>query len=193
MKWIFFSYSLPTEPSKARVHVWRQLRKLGAVNYQTVWVVPYSNERISGLKKLTEDIKSYNGGSLLISGKVLDENQEQGIYKAFTESRNQEYHEIIEKCEDFFKEIAFEIERKNFIFAEVEENEEELEKLQHWFRKIEKRDIIRPTLHKEAVKKIKMCEKLFEDFARRVYDHNHPKLLKDQTKIFDEVKEVKDS
>ncbi|OQX23355.1 MAG: hypothetical protein BWK80_26465 [Desulfobacteraceae bacterium IS3] len=68
MKRIFFSYSLPTEPSKARVHVWRQLKKLGAVNYQTVWVVPYSTERVNDLKKLTEDIKSYNGGSLLISG-----------------------------------------------------------------------------------------------------------------------------
>jgi len=68
-----------------------------------------------------------------------------------------------------------------------------LKKLQHWFRKIEKRDIIRPPLHKEAVKKIKMCEKLFEDFARRVYDHNQPKRLKEQNEIFEEVKEVKDS
>ena len=178
MKWIFFSYSLPTEPSKARVHVWRQLKKLGAVSYQTVWVIPYSNDRLNDLKKLTEDIKSYKGGSLLISGKVLNENQEEQINKVFTESRNEEYHEFIEKCEDFFKEIASEIERKNFIFAEIEENEEELEKLKYWLKKIEKRDIIRPPLHKEAVKKIKTCEKRFEEFARRVYDHNHPKLSK---------------
>ncbi len=193
MKWIFFSYSLPAEPSKARVHVWRRLKKLGAVNYQNVWLVPHSNERVSDLKKLTEDIKSYNGGSLLISGRVLDEDQEKEVHKVFTESRNEEYEEVIEKCEDFFKEIDFEIERKNFIFAEVEENEEELEKLKYWLKKIEKRDIIRPPLHKEAVKKIRLCEKRFEEFAQRVYEYNNANLSKNQDNIFKDTKKAEDS
>jgi hypothetical protein len=175
MKWLFFSYSLPSEPSKARVFVWRQLKKLGAINYQTVWVIPYSNESVNELRKLIETIEGYKGEGMLIEGKALDKNQEQRIHMAFIESRNEEYQEVIEKCEDFFKEIKFEIERKNFIFAEVEENEEELEKLKQWLKKIEKRDFVKAPLRKTAIEKIKECEKMFDDFAKKVYEKSQDK------------------
>jgi len=169
MKWLFFSYSLPSEPSKARVYVWRQLKKLGAVNYQTVWVIPHLNESVNELRKLIETIEGYKGEGMLVEGKALDKNQEERIHKAFMDSRNEEYNEVIEKCEDFFKEIKFEIERKNFIFAEVEENEEELEKLKQWLKKVEKRDFVKAPLRKTAIEKIKECEKVFDDFAKRVF------------------------
>jgi hypothetical protein len=171
MKWIFFSYSLPAKPSKARVYVWRQLKKLGAVNYQSVWALPYSKERIEGLNKIMEFIENSQGKSLLIEGKSLTKTQEERINKAFIESRNEEYQELIGKCEDFFKEIDFEIERKNFIFAEVEENEEELEKLKQWLKKVAKRDVLDVPLRKVAIEKLKSCEKRFEDFAQQVYEY----------------------
>ncbi len=171
MKWLFFSYSLPTEPSKARVYTWRQLKKLGAVNYQSVWVLPYSKEWLEDLTKLMESIGSRRGESLLIEGKSLTKEQEDRINKAFIDSRNEEYGELIEKCEDYFKEIDFEIERQNFIFAEVEENEEELEKLKLWFKKVAKRDVLDVPLRKVAVEKLIDCEKRFEEFSQKVFEH----------------------
>ncbi|MDI6853916.1 MAG: chromate resistance protein ChrB [Deltaproteobacteria bacterium] len=176
MKWLFFSYSLPTTPSKARVFVWRQLRKIGAVNYQTVWVAPYSSERVNEFNKLIENIKGFKGMGLLIVGKILSKEQEELIVEAFTESRNEEYKEIIDKCEAYFKEMEYEIQRQNFIFAEVEENEEELEKLKQWFRKVEKRDVIKAPLRKTALEKIKICEKMLDDFARKVYERTQAKI-----------------
>jgi hypothetical protein len=171
MKWIYFSYSLPAEPSKSRVYVWRQLKKLGAVNYQSMWVLPHSKERINDLNKIIEFIENNNGESLFIEGKSLSRSQEERINQIFIESRNEEYQELIEKCEDFFKEIDFEIERKNFIFAEVEENEEELEKLKLWLKKVRKRDVLGAPLYETALEKIKASEKKFEYFSQRVYDH----------------------
>ncbi len=175
MKYLFFSYSLPTEPSKARVAVWRQLKKLGAVNYQSAWVLPRSKERIADLNNLMEEIRRAKGESMLVEGKAVDKGQDELIRKALVDSRNEEYQEVIEKCEDYFKEIKFEIERKNFIFAEVEENEEELEKLKQWMKKVEKRDVVNAPLRKTAMEKIKSCEKTFEEFARTVYLHSHMK------------------
>ena len=72
MRWIFFSNTLPAKPSKARVYVWRQLKKLGAVNYQSLWILPFSNQRMNDLKKLMEDIERFQGESLLIDGKTLN-------------------------------------------------------------------------------------------------------------------------
>ena len=175
MRWLFFSYTLPSRPSRARVSIWRQLKKLGAISYQSVWVLPYSSERVNEVNKLIQDIESWKGEGLLIDGKVLNRDQEERINRAFVESRDEEYREIISKCEDYAKEIEFEIGRQNFIFAEVEENEEELEKLKQWLKKVEKRDIVEAPLRKEAVQKIQGCEDLFQDFAMKVYEHSQIK------------------
>ncbi len=181
MRWLFFSYTLPSRPSRARVYIWRQLKKLGAVNHQSVWVLPHASERVNEVKKLIQDIENWNGEALLVDGKVLNDCQEDRINKAFVESRDEEYREIIGKCDDYAREIEFEIGRQNFIFAEVEENEEELEKLKLWFRKVEKRDIVEAPLHKEAAERIKGCEDLFQDFAVKVYEHCRIKERKRRT------------
>ncbi|MFH0957230.1 MAG: Chromate resistance protein ChrB [Pseudomonadota bacterium] len=175
MRCLFFSYTLPSRPSRSRVHVWRQLKKLGAVNLQSVWVVPYSVERVKELRNLRDAIDGWKGEALIIEGKVLNEDQEKRINKAFIESRDEEYREVIEKCEDFFKELEFEIARQNFIFAEVEENEQELEKLKQWLKKVVSRDVVGAPLRKEATEKVKMSEELFQNFALRVYEHVHGK------------------
>lgn len=177
MRWLFFSYTLPSRPSRARVSIWRQLKKLGAVNHQSVWVLPHSSERVNEVKKLIQDIESWKGEGLLIDGKVLNRDQEERINRTFVESRDEEYREVIGKCDDYAKEIEFEIARQNFIFAEVEENEEELEKLKQWLKKIEKRDIVDAPLRKIAVEKIRACETLFQDFALKVYEHTQRKEL----------------
>lgn len=170
MKWVFFSYSLPTKPSKSRVYIWRQLKKLGAVKFQSFWILPASSERTNELRKLMEEIERFKGESIMIHGKTVDKAQAEQINRAFMDSRNEEYHELIKKCEDFFHEIQGEIERENFIFAEVEENEEELTKLKLWMKKIEKRDFLGAPLKKTANEKMRSCERVFEDFAQRVYD-----------------------
>ncbi len=176
MRWIFFSYSLPTKPSKSRVYIWRQLKKLGAVKFQSFWILPASSERTNELKKLMEEIKRFNGESIIIQGRSVDKTQAEEINRAFIDSRNEEYNEFIKKCEDFFHEIKGEIERENFIFAEVEENEEELTKLKLWLKKIDKRDFLGAPLKKTANEKLKNCVRVLEDFAQRVYDRQNDAL-----------------
>lgn len=171
VKWIFFSHRLPPKPSKIRVHVWRQLKKIGAVNYQSVWVIPHLKTLIPDLEALASQIESYGGGSLLIEGKPINKGEEERILKAFLEASTEEYQEIANKCDDFLKEIASEIARKNFIFAEVEENEEDLDKLKKWFKKVEDRHPVKNPLRKLAADKLRLCEKALEDFSLRVYRH----------------------
>ncbi|MEN2985507.1 MAG: Chromate resistance protein ChrB [Thermodesulfovibrionaceae bacterium] len=169
MKWLFISYTAPSNPSRVRVFIWRELKKLGAINYQTVWVLPYSKELLEKIQSLREIIEKYGGQVLLLEGKILNRDDEDKILNAFIDARNKEYKELIKKCDDFFKEISLEIERQNFLFAEVEENEEELDKLRAWLKKIEKRDFLNASLKKEAIEKIRRCTKIFEEFSKIVY------------------------
>lgn len=169
MKWLFISYTVPSTPSRARVFVWRELKKLGAINYQTFWVLPYTKDNVERIENLKKIIESQGGQVTFLEGKLLNKEDEKKILNAFVEARNKEYKEVITKCEDFFREISSEIERQNFIFAEVEENEEELEKLKTWLKKIEKRDFVNAPLRREAIEKFKKCVKLFDEFSKRVY------------------------
>ena len=182
MKWIFFSHRLPPKPSKLRVHVWRQLKKIGAVSYQSVWVIPYMKNLISDLESLASHIETYGGGSLLIEGKPINKAEEERILKAFLEASTEEYQEIANKCDDFLKEIASEIARKNFIFAEVEENEEDFDKLKKWFKKVEDRHLLKNPLRKLGAQKLKMCEKVLDDFSVQVFNHAQRKKKQEQSR-----------
>jgi len=175
VKWIFFSYRLPPKPSKLRVYVWRQLKKMGAVSYQSVWVIPYMKNLLSDLESLAAHIEEYGGGSVLIEGKPIKKPEQERILKAFLEASTEEFQEIANKCDDFLKEIASEIARKNFIFAEVEENEEDLEKLKKWIKKADERHLVKNPLRKLVAQKLKQCERALEDFSLRVYEHSQSK------------------
>lgn len=175
MRWIFFSHRLPPKPSKLRVYVWRQLKKIGAVNYQSVWVIPYMKNLLSDLESLAAYIEGYGGGSVLIEGKPLKKAEQERILKAFLEASTEEYQEIANKCDDFLKEIASETARKNFIFAEAEENEEDLEKLKKWIKKAEERHLVKNPLRKQVSQKLRLCEKALEEFSLQVYEHSQSK------------------
>lgn len=175
MKWIFLSYSMPSKPSKFRVQAWRQLKRLGAVNFQTVWAIPHSRDKLQDLEKLVADIRSWKGDAFLVVGKPLTEEDEKRLLAAAVESSNEEYREVLHVAEDFLEEIRSEIEKKNFIFAEVEENEEELAKIKKWLVKIGKRSACEAPLHKETLDKIRLCEKALDDFSQMVFDHVHAK------------------
>ena len=83
-----------------------------------------------------------NNGEALAMKSSVEKDGQQNIIERFNAARNEEYGEFLEQCEEFFKEINKEIARENFTFAEIEENEEELDKLKQWFAKIEARDTL---------------------------------------------------
>ncbi|MCR4436883.1 MAG: chromate resistance protein ChrB [Clostridiales bacterium] len=170
-KWLVINYNLPTEPSRIRVATWRNLKKLGAVNtQQSMWILPYSDDNCSALASVSQDIRKNSGEAFLMQSVFLDEKDEERAISYFNRARDEEYKELIEKCGDFFAEIEKETARKNFSFAEVEENEEELDKLLLWYRKIESRDLFKASLGKAAKESLDKCKKLLEDFSNTVYE-----------------------
>ncbi len=173
MKIIVLSYSLPTKPSKARLHVWRQLKKIGAVNVESMWVVPYSKDKLAELQNLVKDIERFNGTGMILQGKPAESRDAERIKAALSESSNEEFTELAGVCDKFLEEIESEIAKENFIFAEVEENEEELEKIKKWYEKILKRSVYESPLRKDVLEKIKRCDSAFDQFSRLVFDRIH--------------------
>lgn len=173
LKWLVISYSLPSEPSRLRVSAWRSLKKAGAVNVQqSMWILPYSNENTSAIAAISEDIEKNGGQSLIAHSEFPRTEDEKRVISYFNVARDEEYKELIEKCKDFFEEIKKEGERKNYTFAEIEENEEELGKLHSWYGKIKTRDIFGSELEEKAAEKLKKSRILLEEFSDKVYETN---------------------
>lgn len=171
-KWIAINYTLPREPSRVRVSIWRKLKKIGAVSIQqSMWILPSCDEN-SGLFHEVKDEVSRNGGEAFLLSFSADEDGEKMMIDKFNAARDEEYGELFEQCQEFFKEIDKEIARQNFTFAEIEENEEELDKLKQWHKKIAARDTFASPLREKAESMLSKCAELLDGFCDRVYEFN---------------------
>lgn len=170
MEWFMLNYTLPKEPSRARVSVWRKLKKYGSVSIgQSMWILPQNEESLDVFREISKEIEENNGTAYIIKAEFMEHLSTEEIKEAFNSARNEEYRELLEKCDDFFDEIKKETQKKNFTFAELEENEDEYIKLEGWLEKIAVRDFFSASLGKKSQDKLKECRRLLEEFSMSVY------------------------
>jgi DNA-binding transcriptional regulator PaaX len=173
MEWIVLNYTLPKEPSRVRVSVWRKLKKQGSVNIgQSMWILPCGEETIRCFNNIAEDIRQNSGEAYVMRASFLQNKSDDEIITAFHQARNEEYTEVLEKCEDFFQEIEKETSRENFTYAEIEENEYEYNKLVEWYRDIVKRDFFHADLKSVSEEKLNRCKEELDEFSKKIYDRN---------------------
>ena len=173
MNWRTLIYQIPREPQKNRMAVWRRLKSIGAINvFQSIWILPETDESKEEFKKLEEQINNSGGQSISCITLIEEEAKNKKLIEQFNKEREADYKELIEKCDDFKAEIERETQRENFTFAEIEENEHEINKLNIWLRKIEKKDYFDCPMKDEILKRIDECSALLSEFSNKVFEMN---------------------
>jgi hypothetical protein len=169
--YILLIYQVPSQPSAARVGIWRELKRLGGLYLQqSVCVFPHNDVTLAALQKIVDRVKELSGTYHLLPLTSLSEEEETKIIDGFIAQTNLQYDEIIENCEvNFKKEIEFENFRQNFTYAEAEEIHQELDKIQRWYARVVERDWFGAGQRDDALKSIKTCEKLLETFEEQVF------------------------
>lgn len=174
MKWLVIHYNLPAEPSRHRVSIWRRLKKLGATNIQqSMWVLPNIGENYNALQKISRDIEFNNGEALLMGSMFFQEKHEERVVSLLNKIRDEEYEELINECENYIKEIEKMISKEEFTYAELEKEEEELEKLISWQGKIEARDMFHSSEATCVKEMLEIIKRSFEEYGELVYKHNN--------------------
>lgn len=172
-EWLILNFTLPKEPSRVRVSVWRKLKKYGSISIgQSMWLLPRSENNKHIFEEISIEITQNNGSAYILNADFITEANSEEIISKFNTVRNEEYQELLGKCDDFFREIEHETEKKNFTYAELEENEEEFNKLTEWLRKIALRDFYNASLRIEAEKRLKTCKQFLDEFSNKVYEIN---------------------
>jgi hypothetical protein len=171
IRWLLFAYKVPPEPAPPRIAVWRKLKGMGAVYLQSgVCVLPKTEEHARRLRMLENDIVAASGEAVILETVGLDRGQEEKVVARFRADRDEAYREFLDKCADFEAEVAKERVASHYTYAELEENDVDLKKLQGWLAKITKLDFYRGTLAEEAAQRLRACEALLDTYAREVFE-----------------------
>jgi hypothetical protein len=170
--WRLLVYRLPTNPSAARVGVWRELRRLGALPLQQSCVaVPEIPAVVERLEEIAERIVTLGGTRHVFRLVALDADQAANLSMAWSNLRAHEYAEIVEECRSkFIREIDFELFRDNLTGSEAEELEADLDKIRSWLARVQARDWFGAPNRAEAETAIAACETRLDDFTTRVFE-----------------------
>jgi hypothetical protein len=169
--WLLLTYKVPPEPASKRIALWRRLKGMGAIYLQNgVCLVPKTDDHARRLKMLENDIGAMGGEAVILETIALDRSQNDKVVGRFKADRDDAYSEFIDKCDDFEAEIAKETAAEHFTYAELEENDVDLKKLQDWLAKIGKLDFYGAALAGEAAERLKKCESLLDAYAQRVFN-----------------------
>jgi hypothetical protein len=98
VNWLLVHYKLPPEPSALRVHVWRRLKRLGAVLFQeAVWVLPNAPRTLEQFQWLAAEIVEMGGEAALWEAQPALSNRYDDLVRQFQEGADQAYREILKK------------------------------------------------------------------------------------------------
>jgi DNA-binding transcriptional regulator PaaX len=168
-EWLLLIYRVPSEPSKLRSAVWRRLKSLGAIYLQnSAAALPASVGAERAMRKLRSEILAMPGSAVLLSCRVTAGASD--VLQAFQAARDDEYEEIVDRCEDFLAQVQKEHVARHYSFAELEENEVDLVKLQKWFARVRQRDAFGAAGRTATEKALAECEQSLEGYAAKVYE-----------------------
>jgi flagellar biosynthesis regulator FlaF len=172
--WTVLAVRLPAEPSRHRVAVWRELRRAGALSLgQGVWALPTTPAFEQGLERAVALIKRGDGEALLLEARGRDDAQAERLEALFTASREEEWAEFIAECGKYEAELEREFAQEKFTLAELDEEEQSLERLRRWYRDLKLRDLFGAPSAGTADHQLRSCQTRLEDFAERVYAAAH--------------------
>lgn len=168
-QWLLIVYRVPREPTRLRATVWRRLKAYGAVYLQgSVAGVPATTRHERALRALRREILDMGGTAFVLRCAAVAGGSD--LLDSYNAARDEEYNEIVDRCKDFLGEIRNETSTAHFTYAELEENDEDLQKLRGWFDKVAARDLLGAVRRVGAVTALDECGAALDGFAARVYD-----------------------
>ena len=165
--WVLLLAQLPASPSSPRVTLWRRARAAGAGGRQNgAGVLPATDAHREFVEGLARYVREHGGTAYAMETVARDDD---GIVARFRAERAKEFAEFAERTGALLAELEKESARDNFSFAELEENEQDLDRLTGWLAKIAARDFFPDERIKDAESMLDRCRRSLEAFTEAVY------------------------
>jgi hypothetical protein len=170
MKWIVLLFRVPAEPSRHRVAVWRELRRTGAVSIgQSAWLAPAAPAFADGVARAVAIVQAAGGEAIVLDASGRQPADAERLVAVYTAAREAEWVEFLDECGKYLAEIDNEVATAKLTLAELDEEEQSLERLRRWHRELRLRDVLGAPSAGGADQRLKDCEAKLEDFTQRVF------------------------
>lgn len=139
--WLLLIYTVPSEPSRKRAYIWREIKKIGALYLRDgVCALPYRPETAEAMRQVAAKIEEFGGEATLVADAHLDERRAETLIASSRTARAEEYAELARETGAFLAHVRRETKHREFTFAELEELEGDLAKLTRWMEQVRARD-----------------------------------------------------
>src|SRR5829696_5753394 len=170
MEWMVLLFRVPAEPSRHRVAVWRELRRTGAVSLgQSAWLAPTAPAFADGIARAVTIVQAAGGEAIVLNASSRQPADAERLAAVYTAAREAEWSEFLAECGKYLAEIDKEIAKGKLTLAELDEEEQSLERLRRWYRELRLRDVLGAPSAAAADRRLKECEAKLEDYTQRVF------------------------
>ncbi len=151
MSWIVFSYSLPSHlGSSRRVAIWRRLKRLGAITFNSgVYVLPNKEDCLESFQWLAQEVQEAKGDSVVMKVEKFEGLSDNEVMEEFRKACREDYKELNERLLKLEKELST---------KKSKQIKDRLRSLENQFLEIAKVDFFQSPYGKETmnwIKKIK--------------------------------------
>jgi hypothetical protein len=150
--------------------LWRDLRRSGAVLLgRASWAVPNLPAVRPLLERITELVEIAHGSVLVLDAEGHTEGDARRLEQLYVEARQQEWSEFEADCDKYLAELEHEERIGKYTLAELEEEEQSLDRLRRWYRELRSRNLLGVPAAIDPATALKICEERFERYAEHVY------------------------
>jgi len=135
----------------------------------SVWVLPETDSHAELLGQLRDGILRQGGTVFVLRASISQPEVNEAIMARFRADRGREYDELAERGSALLSEMGKESKAGKYTFAEMEENEQDLEKLVRWLAKIRARDFFPDERGQQSAAMLAQCRSELETFSQSVY------------------------
>jgi hypothetical protein len=164
--WMLLIYTIPSQPSRKRAYVWRELKRLGAAYLRDgVVLLPRRPDLEERLNAVVQRIVEFEGTADLVLSPAFGKDRDEELLQRFQEERLAEYRELHHQCVRFLRDVLHEVDADVFSFPDVDNLESELGRLRRWHGQIAERDYFDAPGSDRVRDILAKCEEAFERFA----------------------------
>lgn len=101
--WLLFLYGLPTQSKTARVNLWRKLKKFGAVQRISAYILPDEPTHLERFQWLAKQVRDDGGEASVIQTTRIDGMEDQEIVRLFQADREEDYKQLTGEIQNTLK------------------------------------------------------------------------------------------
>jgi len=147
-----------------------ELRRTGAVSVgQSAWLAPSAPAFADGIARAVAIIEAAGGEALVLDASGRQPADSERLAAVYTAAREAEWVEFLAECGKYLVVIDKEIAKGKLTLAELDEEEQSLERLRRWYRDLRLRDVLGAPSAAGADQRLKECEAKLEDYTQRVF------------------------